>query len=136
MWIRVKLCTGMAFFGPPLLSYKFFVKGAGMKSVTFSKAILLAPAGQVGRVAAAAPAKGAPAPRDEVQEAVDALNSKLGTLKHRVIPGRHPANGIVERVNQQAIRMLRACILDHRRLASPCSARPTSSGCVTPLRVG
>ena len=37
----------------------------------FSKAILLAPEGQMGRVSAAAPAKGAPLPRDEVQDAVD-----------------------------------------------------------------
>ncbi len=39
----------------------------------FSKAILLAPEGQMGRVpvAAAAATKGAPVPKDEVQEAVD-----------------------------------------------------------------
>jgi hypothetical protein len=37
----------------------------------FSKAILLAPEGQMGRANAAAPVKGAPAPRDEIQEAVD-----------------------------------------------------------------
>ncbi len=49
----------------------------------------------------------------------DALNSKLGTFQHRVIPGRHQANGIVERVNQQAIRMLRACVLDPRAPSEP-----------------
>jgi len=49
----------------------------------------------------------------------DALNSKLGTFQHRVIPGRHQANGIVERVNQQAIRMLRACVLDPRAPGEP-----------------
>lgn len=37
----------------------------------FSKAVLLAPEGQMGRVASAAPVKGAPVQRDEVQEAVD-----------------------------------------------------------------
>jgi hypothetical protein len=49
----------------------------------------------------------------------DALNSKLGTFQHRIIPGRHQANGIVERVNQQAIRMLRACVLDPRAPSEP-----------------
>ncbi len=49
----------------------------------------------------------------------DALNNKMGTFQHRVIPGRHQANGIVERVNQQAIRMLRACVLDSRAPSEP-----------------
>ena len=58
----------------------------------------------------------------------DALNSKLGTFQHRIIPGRHQANGIVERVNQQAIRMLRACVLDPRaqRAAARLGRHPPS----------
>ena len=37
----------------------------------FSKAVLLALEGQMGRVAGAAPVKGAPVQKDEVQDAVD-----------------------------------------------------------------
>lgn len=57
----------------------------------FSKAILLAPEGQMGRVPAAAPAKGAPAPRDEIQEAVDKF-VESASKSERIISEVWPAS--------------------------------------------
>ena len=40
------------------------------------------------------------------------FNRRMGIASHRTIPHHHQSNGIVERVNGRAIRMLSACVLD------------------------